>query len=221
MRQAKSSSLDPHPNSDVVFGSAGIPGDVPVDSARIAVPPPFSTALNRNDQARVSRKPRPVQGEGTIFSRLFRGKCPVSDDGALQVDIGVHHCPPSGAQPLLEVFHDRTMPHVPVEFGDELLIADQVAANSSTPEIRNHPFPAVLGEFGPCGIVGGMQFHGRSGLRCLAIARHGRRLAGPTDTRGGVILTEWVLPLPWEDGPGHLPILRSLHASKSTWLWAR
>jgi len=147
-------------------------------------------------------------GAGTIFSRLFRGKRPVSDDGALQVDVGVHHCPPSGAQPLLEVFHDRTMPHVPVEFGDELLIADQVTANPSTPEIRNCPFPAVLGEFGPCGIVGGMQFNGRSGLRCLAIARHGRRLAGPTETRGGVILTVWVLPFPGKTPPDTCPIGR-------------
>jgi hypothetical protein len=37
-----------------------------------------------------------------------------------------------------------------------------------------------------------MQFNGRSGLRCLAIARHGRRLVGLTDTLGGVILTVWV-----------------------------
>lgn len=127
-----------------------------------------------------------------MSGRLFRGERPVSYDGTLQVDVRVHHYPPCRAQPLLEVLHDRTMPHVPVEFGDELLIADQVIANLSASQIRNGPFPVVLGEFGPCGIVGGMQFNGRSGLRCLAIARHGRRLVGLTDTLGGVILTVWV-----------------------------
>jgi len=66
---------------------------------------------------------------------LFRCERPVGNDRALQVDVGVHHSPPSGAQPLLEVLHDRTVPHVPLEFGDELLIADHVTANPSTPEV--------------------------------------------------------------------------------------
>jgi len=61
----------------------------------------------------------------------------------------------------------------------------------------------VLGEFGPCGIVGGMQFNGRSGLRCLAIARHGRRLVGLTDTHSVVSFSLCgFVPLPWDDAPG-------------------
>jgi hypothetical protein len=52
----------------------------------------------------------------------------VSVGGTLQVDPGVHHYPPSGAQPALEVPHDRTMSHVPLGFGDKLIISDRVKA---------------------------------------------------------------------------------------------